>query len=173
MRIPAGPLTPVVVAWFVILQLQATAADIVIVLHPNSTPPLAVTDDAHQQVYRMYHIYDRNPFVCVLPSITIAAFFGDFFSLTFPVAFIVTKSRLRRLRLWRGASTSKTHAQPKNAVRLVHNFLLSHGIVSPRKSRRSFGNNAHIKISQFSNSFFLTGEYLRMCCGDGGGDATI
>lgn len=25
----------------------------------------------------MYHIYDRNPFVCVLPSISIAALFGE------------------------------------------------------------------------------------------------
>ena len=46
----------------------------------NSTPSLAVADDAYRQVYRMYHIYDRNPFVCVLPSITIAALFGKFVS---------------------------------------------------------------------------------------------
>jgi len=39
-----------------LLLLQTAVADVVI-------------------VYRMYHIYDRNPFVCVIPSITIAAFF--------------------------------------------------------------------------------------------------
>ena len=79
-QILPGPSTADVVAWFVIFQLQVTVADIVIVLHPNSTLPFAVTDYVRQQVYRMYHIYDRNPFVCVLPSITIAALFGEFVS---------------------------------------------------------------------------------------------
>jgi len=26
----------------------------------------------------MFHIYDRNPLVCVIPSVTIAALFGEF-----------------------------------------------------------------------------------------------
>ena len=76
-QISAGPLT---VAWFVIFQLQIVVADIVIVLHPNSKPPPAVTDDAPQQVYRMYHIYDRNPFVCVLPSVITMVLFGELVS---------------------------------------------------------------------------------------------
>ena len=172
-QIPAGPPTPDVVAWFVIFQLQVTVADIVIVLHPYSTSPLVVTDEACQQVYGMYHIYDRNPFVCILPLITITALFGEFVSPTLPIAFVVTKLQFCSHRLWCGAPASKIHTQPKSTARVVYSFLLSHGVVSPRKSRHSFGNNTHIKIAQFSNSFFLTGKCVGKCCGDGGGDATI
>ena len=39
---------------------------------------LAVTDDARQQANRMYHIYGKNPLVCIVPSITILALFGEF-----------------------------------------------------------------------------------------------
>lgn len=45
--------------------------------HLNFTPPLAVTDDGHQQIYRMYHIYNRNLFVCVIPSIASVGLFGE------------------------------------------------------------------------------------------------
>jgi len=32
----------------------------------------------------MYHIYDKNPYVCVIPSITVAALFGEFVSIRVP-----------------------------------------------------------------------------------------
>ena len=57
----------------------------------KSTSPPAVADDAHKQVYRMFHIYDRNPFMCIIPLITIAALFCEFFS---PLRPTVCLSRL-------------------------------------------------------------------------------
>ena len=32
---------------------------------------------AHLQVYRMYHIYNKNALVCVIPSITTTGLFGE------------------------------------------------------------------------------------------------
>jgi len=48
--------------------------------HLKFISPPAVADGTHQQVYRMFHIYDRNRLVCIIPSITIVALFGEFFS---------------------------------------------------------------------------------------------
>ena len=39
---------------------------------------LAVSDDACQQAHRMYHVYGKNLLVCIVPSITISALFGEF-----------------------------------------------------------------------------------------------
>lgn len=87
-QLTASSSTPVEgLVWFAVFQSQVVIADIIIVLPPsNSIPQPVVTDDAYQQVYRTYHIYDRNLYVCILPSITIAAAFGEFvLSLASPV----------------------------------------------------------------------------------------
>ena len=56
---------------------------------PKFTPQFTVTDHTRQQMYRMYHIYNRNPFICVVPSITTAASLGEcILPLVFPVHLI-------------------------------------------------------------------------------------
>ena len=68
------------IAWFMIIQFQAMVGDIIIVFRStlNFVPPLEVIDDTRQQIYRMYHIYNRNLYICVIPSITTAALLGEF-----------------------------------------------------------------------------------------------
>ena len=68
------------IVWFMTLQFQAAIGDIMIVLPsvPDLRPPLVMTDGARQQIYRMYHIYDRKLSICVVPSIATAALFGEF-----------------------------------------------------------------------------------------------
>jgi len=57
-HLPTGASTSILgIARFVVFQFQVVVAAVII-------------------VYRMYHIYDRNPFMCVLPSLTIAASFA-------------------------------------------------------------------------------------------------
>ena len=71
---------PLSVAWFVIFQLQVMVADIL--YSGRSTSPKlhhclrSLTTHA-KQVYRIYHIYDKNPFVCVLPSIITVTLFCE------------------------------------------------------------------------------------------------
>ena len=79
-RLSIGPPFPADgVAAVAIFHLQVTVTDMIVVLPPPKLyPAAAVTDDARQQVYRLYHIYDRNPWVCIAPSITIAALFCVF-----------------------------------------------------------------------------------------------
>ena len=83
-KLSAGPPTHVdgVVA-FALLHLQAAVADVVVVLPPHTTLR-TVANDLHQQAYRMYHIYDESLLVCIIPSITITAWFSEFF---FPFSF--------------------------------------------------------------------------------------
>ena len=75
------------VAAVTIFYIQVTVTDMIVVLPQlNPTPPFAVTDGASRQVYRLYHIYDRNPWVCVVPSITITTLFGEsIYLLVFPI----------------------------------------------------------------------------------------
>jgi hypothetical protein len=65
-----------------VLQFQIVTAEAIMVLSPlRSTPPLVVTDDSCQQVYRMYYIYGRNRFafmVCIVPAIATLALFSEF-----------------------------------------------------------------------------------------------
>lgn len=77
-NLPAGP--PFAVDFLVltmIFHFQVTLQDIVVV-HPSPTPPLEVTDDPRKQGYRMYHIYDRNLLVCIVPFMSITASFSGF-----------------------------------------------------------------------------------------------
>ena len=39
---------------------------------------LGVTDNEYRQIYRMYHIYDRNLYICIVPSIVNVALLGEF-----------------------------------------------------------------------------------------------
>ena len=81
-HLPPSPSFPTEsVVWFVVFYLQVVVADVIVVLpSPIFQPLLAITDAPRRQVYRMYHIYDKNPYVCILPSITIPALFGEFVS---------------------------------------------------------------------------------------------
>lgn len=99
----------------------------------NSAPPFAVTDDARQQVYRMYHIYNRNVWVCIVPSIVIFALLGEFvFPLVFPVRLPSPLQLQSHSRwLWSGVPTSGAHIQRKSSAKLVYGFLLPHTIASP------------------------------------------
>ena len=70
---------------FAIFQCQVVAADAIMVLPPTSSlPRYRRSLTTHQQIYRMFHIYDRKPFVCIIPSITTAALFCEFFPLYAP-----------------------------------------------------------------------------------------
>lgn len=44
----------------------------------QSYSPLAFSDDAPQQVHRMYHIYSKNLSICVIPAISVVGLFGEF-----------------------------------------------------------------------------------------------
>jgi len=109
----------------------------------------------------MYHIYDRNLFVCVIPSITITALFGEFVfpCLPFLLSF-VTQLQFCSRWLWCVGPNPKPGSQLTITAQLVYSLLLYHGIVCPCEFRQSPGNNAHTKISQYSNSFFLTGKHV-------------
>ena len=66
---------------------------------PLLTPPLVVTDDACQQVYRMYYIYGRNRFafaLSIVPAISTLALFGEFgFSLVLYLPLFVAQLGFR------------------------------------------------------------------------------
>lgn len=88
----------------------------------------------------MYHIYDKNPFVCVIPSITIAALFGEFVCVPCSPS-IVAQSRFLSHRLWSDEPISGSHntGQPNSRAKLVFGLLLSYTIASPRKSHQYLG----------------------------------
>ncbi|KAF9646494.1 hypothetical protein BDM02DRAFT_3270923 [Thelephora ganbajun] len=50
--------------------------------------------------YRMYHIYDKNPFVCVIPSLTIAALFAVACNVTHQLQDLTTPQKLKAMSNW-------------------------------------------------------------------------
>ena len=109
---------------FLIIQFQSTVGDTIVVLPlPNSTLPLIVTDDARQQIYRMYHIYNRNPYVCIVPSIITAAMLGEFV--------------FRRVPVHPGSSTS--NSQPSVVVWWTNFWIPQH---CPTKKQWAIGPRA-------------------------------
>ena len=57
-----GPWPVVGVVRLAVFQLQIVVADVIMVFSPISTLPHYLRSlIAHQQVYRVFHIYDRNP----------------------------------------------------------------------------------------------------------------
>lgn len=65
-----------------LFQFQIIVADVIMVLSTHGPKPPRTSDDELEQALRMYHIYEKNPFICIIPSISIPALFGEsvFFS---------------------------------------------------------------------------------------------
>ena len=118
--------------------------------HLNLTPPLAVTDDGHQQIYRMYHIYNRNLFVCVIPSIASVGLFGEsVFTRVFRSPSVIAELWFRSRRLWNSTPISRSHSTvlPTGSQQVDCMLVLSLSIASPSIPRGSSGNDAHPRIS--------------------------
>lgn len=85
----------------------------------------------------MYHIYNRNTFVCIIPSITTIGLFGEL-TLSHAPPF-VTKLRFYSYWVCSDEPTSGSHNRfrPQGRRQLERSLLLPHTIVSSREFRQA------------------------------------
>jgi hypothetical protein len=123
------------IARWAVFQLQIVVANGIMVFPPPKVHATtsAVTDYMLQQIYRMYHFFDRNLLVCVVPSITTAAYFGEFVfpRVPRPPSF-VTQFQFRSRRLWSDEPTSTSHntVRHNSSGKMDYSLLLYLNIVS-------------------------------------------
>lgn len=103
--------------------------------------------------------------MCILPSITTTALFCEFLFYLLRLPYFpsfVTQARFRSRRLRYNAPTPRPFgaSQAGRTRPLVYRLFLFRNIASHCGFYQSFGKNAHQKVSQFSNSLFMTGKHM-------------